>query len=376
MIKRLKIVADENMPGLQSLFSDIADIKLAKGREISKDTLLGADALLCRSITKANSLLLANSKIQFVGTATIGTDHLDIDWLNQNKITWTNAAGCNAPAVGQYVLSAIAYWCLNSGRAMKELTVGIIGAGNVGTVLAKYLELLGINYKLCDPPLQEKGDKRSFDTLDSILNCNVISIHVPLIEENYLTNVNNHPTHYLISKSNLKKLRDNQLLINASRGAVINNQDLDDYLKTPNAASIILDVFENEPNVRTSLVKNCLLATPHIAGHTLEGNLRGSWLVYLAFCKRFGIKVNKQEFDLYPNKNTADLSNLSLEKSILVLYDIFSDSKQFQELADYRLAQEFDHLRKNAVLLSSGVTRRDYNGWNIENDSSNLQYLK
>jgi len=119
-----------------------------------------------------------------------------------------------------------------------------------------------------------------------------------------------------------------------------------------------------------------LLATPHIAGHTLEGKLRGSWLVYLAFCKRFGIKVNKQEFDLYPNKNTADLSNLSLEKSILVLYDIFSDSKQFQELADYRLAQEFDHLRKNAVLLSSGVTRRDYNGWNIENDSSNLQYLK
>lgn len=364
MTKKYKIVADENMLGIEQLFSDIADITFFNGREISAKNLINADALLCRSITQVNTSLLADSQVKFVGTATIGIDHLDTGWLDKNQIKWSNAAGCNAPAVGQYVLSAVAYWCLQNNKAMKNLTIGIIGAGNVGSILAQYLDFYGISYKLCDPPLQEQGDPRGLVGFSEVIGCDVITLHVPMIKNG------RYSTHYLMSKPVLEKLNQQQLLINASRGAVIHNQDLNEYLKKADSASCILDVYENEPDICLSLTASCLLATPHIAGHTLEGKLRGSWMVYAAFCKAFALPLVKTETDLYPPNNQIDLSNLSFEQNLLNIYDISSDSNSLKSIEERELAVKFDQLRKEATKLSNGYIRRDYSGWTIDNEAS------
>ena len=355
--KKYQVVVDENMPGIDVLFSDIANIIRRDGRSITADCLQNTDALLCRSITSVTQELLQNSKLKFVGTATIGTDHLAIDWLDSQNIQWANAAGCNAAAVAQYVLSAIAYWSKNNSNDIQQLKVGIVGAGNVGTELARCLDLLKIDYLLCDPPLAAQGDPRSMVSLQQVLKCDVISLHVPL------TIQGPHETKHLFNSSLLKKLTSHQLLINASRGAVIDNHALLGYLQKPNAARIILDVFENEPNPPIELLDGCLLATPHIAGHTLEGKLRGSWMIYQAFCHAFALKLNKTESELYPAYNQITLANDNLVEKLLAIYDIQAESNRFVQQNNETMAVKFDRLRKNATQLTNGYTRRDYSGW-------------
>lgn len=359
MNSKYHIVVDENMPGVDMLFNDSVTIKKINGRAISRNDLIEADALFCRSITNVNRDLLDQTKVSFVGTATIGTDHIDINWLKENTINWANATGCNAAAVAQYVLSGISYWCLSNNREIRDLTVGIVGAGSVGTELSRCLDTLGIKYLQCDPPLQLQGDRRSFVDSSEILKCDVISLHVPLVKKG------EHKTKNLVGESELKKLSSQQLLINASRGEVVNNRELDHYLKTASSAQVILDVFENEPNISASLVSQCLLATPHIAGHTLEGKLRGTWLIYQAFCRHFSIQNQHQEAILYPQKNQLAHAETSLEKVLLQVYNIQLDSNSLKEVPTDILDEQFDHLRKNATRLSNGMTRRDYSGWQL-----------
>jgi len=358
--KKYIIVADQNMAGIDGLFGDVADIIYSEGRSISNKLLRDADALLCRSITQIDQSLLKNTKVKFIGTATIGTDHMDIDWLESQQISWANAAGCNAAAVAQYVLSGIAFWCKTKHHDIKRLKVGIVGAGNVGTELARCFDLLGIQYLLCDPPLELQGDKRPLVSFDEILKCDVISLHVPI------TDKGRYPTKYLINQARLSQLASSQLLINASRGAVVDNQALAKYLSDSesitDSAAVILDVFEGEPDVPVELIDKCLLGTPHIAGHTLEGKLRGSWMIFEAFCKAFEILSHRQESDLYPSKNSISLTDQNLAENLLAVYDIGSDANALRINTD-PVAIRFDQLRKNASQLTDGTIRRDYSGW-------------
>ena len=360
----LRIVADENMPNVEQLFGKFGDVVLRPGREISRQDLIQADALLCRSITPVNKELLQATQVKFVGTATIGTDHLDIDWLNANKIHWANAAGCNADAVVQYVMSAVCYWFKVkteteksfSLERLKDLTVGIVGAGNVGTRLASLLDQIGIKYLLCDPPLQRCGDKRKFSKLEEVLACDVITLHVPLNLDG------EDKTHHLFDRLQLESLGSGQLLVNASRGAVIDNDALLDYLASPTAASVALDVFEGEPQINFSLVQECLLATPHIAGHTLEGKTRGSYMIYESFCEYFKLQREKELAQLLPLNNQLDTSFNSLAGMFLSIYDIAEDHRKLAQSTQDNIGKHFDYLRKNYV-SSFKVPRRDYTGW-------------
>ena len=391
-MSRINIVVDENMPGIEQLFGSVANISYVDGRNIKASHLAEADALLCRSITSVNSALLQGTPVKFVGTATIGTDHLDIDWLETNKIRWASAAGCNAAAVAQYVLSAASYWCIEQQRiaahpskTLQQLTFGIVGAGNVGSELARCLNQLNINYQLCDPPLENAGDPRSFDSMASVLSCDVITLHVPL------TTTGPYPTEYLIGEKEMAAFSNRQLVINASRGKVLSNQALvglnASQINRSNAASFVLDVFETEPQVPRQVIEQCLLSTPHIAGHTLEGKLRGSWLVYKAFCEAFGIKATVAEHTLYPEPNRYVLQQASLEERLLTVYDIRKDADKLSQLysrhsgqsghsehSEYSdtdqkaLAAGFDGLRKNANRLSDGSIRRDYSGCHFTGD--------
>ena len=362
--KTLRIVADENMPNVEQLFGEFGHVTLRPGREISHQDLIDADALLCRSITPVNEKLLAETQIKFVGTATIGTDHLDIEWLNANKIRWANAAGCNADAVVQYVMSAICYWFKVktetdnsfSLKLLRDLTVGIIGAGNVGTRLASLLEQVGIKYLLCDPPLKRFGDKRKFSCIDEIINCDVVTLHVPLNLDG------EDKTYHLFDRLQLESLGSSQLLVNASRGAVIDNHALLEYLESPAAASVVLDVFEDEPKVNFSLIQKCLLATPHIAGHTLEGKTRGSYMIYESFCKHFRLSKEKELTQLLPLSNQLEINFNSLAGMFLSIYDIAEDHLKLAQSTRENIDKHFDNLRKNYV-SSFEVPRRDYASW-------------
>lgn len=356
MGEKIKVIADESMPGIEPLFGDLAEIAWADGRSIDNEMLRGSDVLLCRSVTKVDRELLQNTGVKFVGTATIGTDHLDCHWLSAQNIQWANAAGCNAAAVAQYVLSAIAYWCKQSKRRFAALKVGIVGAGNVGSELARCLDLLGVRYCLYDPPLEITGDKRLMVDFDRLVKCDVITLHVPLTEHG------KYATRHLFDQCRLKQLVNDQLLINASRGAIVDNRSLIENANFTNA-QVVLDVFENEPDVSIALLERCLLATPHIAGHTLEGKLRGSWMIYQAFCRYFDLPEEHSERALYPPQNTISLQNNLLEEQLLSLYDIKADSSALRNRRGLAMAAHFDQLRKDAARLTNGEFRRDYSGW-------------
>ncbi len=368
---KLNIVADENMPQIEKLFSNIANITRLSGRQIKQKDLINTDALLCRSVTSVNQALLANTKVQFVGTATIGTDHLDIDYLTAKKINWVNAAGCNSEAVAQYVLSAISSWLLKTGKQFKHICVGIAGAGNVGSALEVYLKRLGAKVLLCDPPLEQAQDPRQFHRLSALQNCDVISLHVPLVK------TGKNATYHMVNSPWLAKLNSNQLVINAARGAVIDNKALVNYLSGSNCASFVLDVFEDEPNINSALVKQCFLATPHIAGHTLEGKLRGSYKVYQAFCEHFDLKTQWPESCLYPKLQEYQWCEEDVSKNLLSIYNINKDSQALKLIKPEQMQVNFDRMRKNYLKNTYHYTRRDFSGWFEPNKQQTLeQYLK
>ena len=357
MNKKLTILADENMPHIDTLFGNNVEIKRAPGRYLKKDDLKGVDALLCRSITQVDRTLLEGTPVKFVGTATIGIDHLDIDFLNSFGIQWANAAGCNAEAVAQYVMSGLALWANKNNQSIKSLTLGIVGAGNVGTAVAKYCDWLGIRYQLCDPPLAEAGDSRDFVSFETASQCDVVTFHVPMEKSGA------YPTFHMVNQAWLENLKPSQLVINASRGGVIDNAALNQYLDEDDVASVILDVFENEPDVNYELVQKVLVATPHIAGHTLEGKSRGSYMVYQAACQALGIDSDFKESDLYPEPNQLEESSLSFEDKLLAMYNIEQDGLKLKNVSKEQLVLKFDELRKGYVESFRPVPRRDYSGW-------------
>lgn len=339
MGKKLNIIADANIPGLTELLADIAEITYLPGRSIKATDLAHADALLVRSITQVDKTLLAGSPLSFVGSCTIGTDHVDMDFLALNNITFANAPGCNADAVVDYVLTAMLsiqsdmeYW--------KQKTVGIVGLGEVGGRLQKRLQRIGIQTKSYDPYKTDAGDD-----FEQILTCDVVTLHVPL------TKTGEHKTWHLISKNELNKLQEGSLLINTSRGAVIDNTALLDYLAC-HQLNVILDVYEHEPVPAVALLEAVNIATSHIAGYSLQGKIRGSVQVVSALYKHFSINYTVPDLLSGLTKTIKLEQGADIENLITLAYDIVNDSHSFIEKYrsqenDADRSQAFDDYRKN-----------------------------
>jgi len=362
----IKIVADENIEFVKQAFSELGTLTVLPSREISKNDLLDADILLVRSVTKVNESLLAGTKTKFVGTATIGSDHIDKTYLAANNISFTDAAGCNSDAVKEYIFTALYQIAEEENIKLKNKTIGIVGVGNIGGRVARVANAMGINVLKDDPPLKRKSNSPEFLELDELMQADIITIHVPLIKEGI------DKTHHLFDEARLNKLKNGTILINSSRGSVVDNTALAKII-SEKKLSVILDVWENEPNINLDLLNKVKIATPHIAGYSLEGKVNGTVILYKELCNY--LNVSSTWFPQLPAINDNIIisdpeTQQSFQKVFSSIYDIRRDDSSFRkinELGDKERRSYFDSLRKNYAL------RREFTNYKIRSDSDNKE---
>lgn len=288
----MKIVADENIPNIEHYFGGQGELLLKPGRLITRDDLFDADMLLVRSVTKINELLLHNTPVKFVGSTVAGLDHIDTEYLERSGIRWCAAEGCNARSVAEYVVCVIAALKQQGYLNERELRAAVIGVGQIGRLVVDHLQALGFEVLQCDPLRASTEADFKSSALEDILECDLISIHTPL------THHGKFPTHHLIEKEFLKRQKPNAILLNAGRGAVINFSDLKKY---GSELHWCLDVFENEPMIDLEVLERAAIATPHIAGHSVESKLRGVEMVYRAVLALGLLMASPKQFS-YPEK--------------------------------------------------------------------------
>ncbi len=317
----MKIVADKNMPLLAETFGRHGEVQLLNGREICRADLAGAAVLLVRSVTRVNESLLSGTGIRFVGSATIGIDHLDTSWLEANNITWAHAPGCNANAASQYALAMMWLACDRLNRDFSLQTVGIIGRGNVGGRLEHLLKVLNIPVMSCDPPLQDLGEQQLV-SMDEVCTNSIISLHTPL------TSSGKYPTKNLLDSRQLERLNPNTLLVSTSRGGVIEKTALLAQLGSGRLQAA-LDVWPDEPFIEAEMLKQVTVATPHVAGYSREGKQAGTEMIYQAFCRVFelnyfsdpALACETLTLDFPPQVSADEALNQSIQSSSQVIRD-------------------------------------------------------
>lgn len=345
------IVADENIPLLDAFFEGFGEIRRVPGRAIDRAAIEQADVLLVRSVTNVNRALLEGTPVRFVGTCTIGTDHLDLDYFHKAGIQWSSAPGCNARGVVDYVLGSLLTLAEIEGADLTRRTYGIVGAGEVGGRLVKVLKSLGWNVLVCDPPRQvaEDGDYVSLEQI--IEQCDVISLHTPLKKSG------SGSTWHLLDRQRLEQLKPGTWLINASRGPVVDNAALREVLLEREDLQAVLDVWEGEPQVDVELAELCVLATPHIAGYSLDGKQRGTAQIYQALCAHLGQPATISLSDLLPEPWLAEVTlNASTDPAWALatlcrsVYDPRRDDADFRRSLVGTVEEQrkaFDLLRKH-----------------------------
>lgn len=350
----MKILADENIPFVNELFSEFADIVTCEGRKISAEKLQDVDVLLVRSVTRVDQALLEGTPVRFVGSATIGLDHIDTNWLEKNDIYYCNAPGCNAIAVAEYVLSGLFVLADKFQLDLRNNKVAIIGAGNVGTALSERLGIIGVPYSLYDPPLQEQGDERTMASFEELAECDIVSLHVPLTSPHE----SKWPTRRMIGQSFFEAMENMKYLINTSRGEVIDNRALKHWLSESSSSKqanhCILDVWQEEPAIDKELLQQSLIGTPHIAGHSIEGKTRGILMIFHEFCKHFKLEDKVDDATYLANEEKSDIIHLkqdqtfmnALSSAIWSVYDIRGDDKAMKAGLSKDIDVHFDRLRQ------------------------------
>lgn len=348
----MNFLIDENIPYSNAFFDQLGSVQKFAGRELKPEQLANIDVLLVRSITKVNEQLLAQAnQLKFVGTATIGEDHIDKELLRRRNITFSSAPGCNANSVAEYVISSLLVLAEHKSQDLSEHCVVIVGYGNIGKNLTLKLNALGIKPLVVDPFEQNKptsANVRFVSLEEGIKHADIITFHTPL------TKYGDHPTYHLLNNNNFNLLKSDACIINASRGEVIDNQALLFWHEKNPFSVVILDVWENEPDILKSLIPHCTIATPHIAGYSLEGKANATEFLYQKICGLLERPVTVFLKDLLPEFEMQELSvsgqALSLspdnlfKKIVHLIYDVRADHTVFNNhLEDVG----FDWLRKS-----------------------------
>lgn len=345
------IVADENILAVREAFSAFGEVQTLHGRHIVAGDIRDADVLLVRSITRIDASLLSGSGVKFVGSATIGTDHVDLGWLATQGIEFVNAPACNAISAAEYVLSALLAVDQDSGLGLHGKTVGIIGCGNVGSRVMARMQALGLRCLVCDPPRAEKEGQSGFVSMQEIALADIVSVHVPLVK------TGRYATENLISREFIDSLSSSCLLINTSRGDIIDEAALKDKLQQNESFGAILDVWNNEPTIDTDLAGMVRIATPHIAGYSIDGKLHATQMLYNGLCEftgiarewDFKIALPRPERPVIVPSAGADVVSL-VRQCLQQAYDVREDDSDFRETFNLSVTdrgEAFDRLRKD-----------------------------
>lgn len=326
----MKLLIDDAVWGSNQIFSEFGEVFTLPGREIRSESLKDFDALIVRSRTRVDEKLLRDANIKFVGSTVAGLDHIDKNYLEDNAITLSSAQGCNANAVSEYVISAIANLSKDYGFKLSNKTLGIIGVGNVGRRLEVKAKQLGMKTLLNDPPREALEGSDNFTSLESALSADIVTFHTPL------TYSGRHPTYKLLDSHNFKHINNDAIVINAARGGIINETV---WEKTQTKANII-DCWENEPNINLNLQKSAYWATPHIAGHSIDAKFMGSFMIYKDLCKYIKKPLNDNIEHLI-NPELKIIRENNLHETLNSIYSFHADDKAIQDISN------FENYRRN-----------------------------
>ncbi len=324
----MKIVIDSGILFIEGLFEPFADIVYIEGRHIAREDVQDADALVIRTRTRCNRTLLEGSRVGLIVTATIGTDHIDLDYCQAHSITVANAAGCNARGVLQWVAAVLMQVVSNKGVTPCDLTLGVVGVGNVGSLVWEYAHAWGFQTICCDPPREER-EHLGFVSIEEVFaKADIVTLHTPLAPD----------TFHLVDDRLLEQWHgSDKILINASRGEVVNTEAL-----LRSGVKCAIDVWEHEPNIDRTLLDKAFVATPHIAGYSLQGKANATAMAVAAVARYFGLPLA----GWYPSEITAStprpISWEELCRTIPERYNISTESKILKQAPE-----KFEQLRNN-----------------------------
>lgn len=324
MQNKIKIIVDDKIPFIRNIFEPCAEVLYLPPVQITQDMVADADALVIRTRTKCDERLLSGSSVRFIGTATIGTDHIDIPYCEGQGITWKNAPGCNAESVAQYVSSVLARFSIRDGFKLHDKTIGIVGVGHVGSRVEQVCRILGMKVLLNDPLREEAEGSGLFVSLQEIeRECDIISFHTPL------TYTGNFPSFHLADDVFFSRLRKRPIIINAARGEVVDTCALLNAFDEKLINDAVIDCWEGEPNIDLRLLDRVYVATPHIAGYSADGKANATRTMIDELARFFGFSLSSQIKVPVPDDTVIDLAGVldfRIENALLSTYDPMSDS--------------------------------------------------
>lgn len=355
----MRVVVDKNNPLVGEAFRQFGEVQASATREITKETVRDAGMIIIRSETKVTKDLLDGSKVKFVGTATIGTDHVDLEYLRSRGIGFASAPGSNANSVAEYFVGAMLTLAKRKGFALSGKTLGVVGVGNVGSKIVRNARALGMKVLQNDPPLARKTKDPDYLPLDELMDAEIVTLHVPL------TKTGSDPTYHLFDGSRIKKMKKGAILINTSRGAVVDGEALKNAIERKHLGGALLDVWEGEPFIDIDLLNRVDIGTSHIAGYSFDGKLAAVKMTYSAACKFFGQPEVWTPGNSIPGPTverivvteSAESAEEVLRKIVSQCYDIECDDRALRSIvgasqkerrsffarlrAEYRVRREF-----------------------------------
>ncbi len=356
----MKFAVDKNIPLVKEFFGTLGDVTILETGSMTSEAVRDADVLIVRSETKVGKQLLEKSAVKFVGTTTIGFDHIDLDYLNSRHIAFANAPGSNANAVKEYVVAGLLYLSNFYGFELRGKTIGVVGVGNVGKKIIHAAEVLGMHVLKNDPPLARLTADRAFLPLDELAHCDIISLHVPL------TKTGMDPTFRLFDGERFGKMKQGSIFINTSRGSVVDTKALIHALREKRIAYSIIDVWENEPAIDQELLSMVTIGTAHIAGHSLEGKINAVRMVREQVCKYFSLSLPAgpdltaiigTSIGVQVPSDRLQTAETVLHRIVSQCYDITFDDAQLRGLLYLPLSQRKEYFQK---LRSTYRIRREF----------------
>jgi erythronate-4-phosphate dehydrogenase len=364
----MKIVIDNKIPFIKGAFEKVATVVYLPGNKIGPEDVFDADALIVRTRTNCDEKLLGNSSVKFIATATIGYDHIDTSYCDNNEIVWTNAPGCNSSSVEQYIVSTLLYLANMEGYDLRKKTLGIIGVGNVGKKVARAAKSLGCEVVLNDPPRAREEGIAGFTELNDLLAVSdIVTIHVPLSEQGQ------DKTLGMADSKFLDLMKKGSTLINSSRGEVIDDQALKEAIRTEKLAGAILDVYLKEPGVDPELLGMLTIGTPHIAGYSADGKANGTQMSVQALSRHFNIGLDEWQPKNIPGpENREILIEGSDGEEIDVISEAYARTYNIQEDHDRFMDNmgDFEKLRGNYRI------RREPSAFNVRVFNDDGKYRK